>query len=142
MPRAGRDDYVVDDEALAHMARLSLAGPLVARLAAHPTNRFNSEAVRRAHLQGLGLDQLKILPDPVKVATEAALWAAVGEQGLLGETVIVSDAPASSAWPTMPSAGSIASASFASFSRPTPNTARRWSWRAPPSPARPPAVAP
>jgi hypothetical protein len=91
MLQAGRDDYVVDNEALAYMARLSLAGPLVARLAAHPMKRFTGEAAWRAHLQALGLDQLEILPDPVKVATEGALWAAVREQGLLGDTVIVSD---------------------------------------------------
>lgn len=91
MLQAGRDDYVVDDEALAYMARLNLAGALVAKLAAHPMKRFTGEAAWLAHLQALGLDQLKIQPDPVKVATEAALWAAVREQGLLGETVIVSD---------------------------------------------------
>ena len=91
MLQAGRDDYVVDNEALAYMARLSLAGPLVARLAAHPMKRFTGEAAWRAHLQALGLDQLEILPDPVKVVTEGALWAAVREQGLLGDTVIVSD---------------------------------------------------
>ena len=89
--QAGREDYVIDNEALAYMARLSLAAPLIAKLAAHPTKRFASEAAWRAHLQALGLDQLKILPNPVKVATEGALWAAVREQGLLGETVIVSD---------------------------------------------------
>jgi len=91
MLQAGRDDYVVDDEALAYMARLNMAAPLIARLAAHPAKRFTDEAAWLAHLQVLGLDQLKILPDPIKVATEAALWAAVRDQGLLGETVIVSD---------------------------------------------------
>lgn len=91
MLQAGRDDYVVDDEALAYMARLNLTAPSIAQLAAHPTKRFSSEAAWRAHLQALGLDQLKTLPDAVKVATEAALWAAVREQGLLANTVIVSD---------------------------------------------------
>jgi Transposase IS66 family len=91
MLQAGREDYVVDDEALAYMARLHLAAPLNAMLAAHPAKRFASEAAWLTHLQALGLDQLKIMPNPVKVATEAALWAAVREQGLLADTVIVSD---------------------------------------------------
>jgi len=89
--QAGRDDYVIDDEAQAYMARLNLAAPLIALLAAHPTKRFASEAAWLSHLKALGLDQFKTLPDPVKVATEGALWAAVREQGLLGDTVIVSD---------------------------------------------------
>lgn len=89
--QAGRDEHVVNDQALAHMAQLNMAAPLIALLARHPTRRFTGEAAWRAHLQALGLDQLKALPDPVKVATEAALWGAVHDQGLLENTVIVSD---------------------------------------------------
>jgi len=44
-----------------------------------------------AHLQSLGLTDLKVKPDPVQIATEAALWGSVAEQGLLDGTVIVSD---------------------------------------------------
>jgi hypothetical protein len=32
-----------------------------------------------------------VTPDPVQIATEAALWGAISERGLLGHTVIVSD---------------------------------------------------
>jgi Transposase IS66 family len=42
--RAGHADYVVNEEALACMRRRSLAGPVVARLAAHPERRFPDEA--------------------------------------------------------------------------------------------------
>ena len=43
------------------------------------------------HLQMLGFNTLEITPDPVKVVTEAALWGAICDQGLLQDTVIVSD---------------------------------------------------
>jgi hypothetical protein len=89
--QAGRTDYVVNDEALAMMRRLAMAAPLVARLARRRTRRFADEAAWLAHLKALGFDRLKVTPDPVKVATEGALWGAVCEQALLDGTVIVSD---------------------------------------------------
>ena len=44
-----------------------------------------------AHLQRLGLTDLTVLPNPVQIATEAALWGSIAEQGLLEGVVIVSD---------------------------------------------------
>jgi hypothetical protein len=89
--QAGGTDYVVNDEALAMMRRLTLAAPLVARLARRPAKRFADEAAWRAHLKALGFDKRKVTPDPIQVATEGALWGAVCEQALLDGTVIVSD---------------------------------------------------
>ena len=89
--QCGRDDYVVDEAALAYMRQLHLSGSLIDRLAAHPERRFTREEDWRAHLEALGFDELKITPDPVKVATEGALWGAVNQQGLIKDTVIVSD---------------------------------------------------
>jgi hypothetical protein len=89
--RAGRDDYVVNAEALAYMAERSLAGPLIAKLAGHPLKSFAGEAAWLEHLAALGLDELDILPDPVTIATEGALFGAIKDHGLLGDTVIVSD---------------------------------------------------
>ena len=89
--RAGRTDYVVNDAALAMMRRLAMPAPLVARLARRRARRFADEAAWLAHLTALGLDRLEVTPDPVKVATEGALWGAVCEQGLIDGTVIVSD---------------------------------------------------
>jgi hypothetical protein len=89
--RAGHGDYVVNAEALAYMRGRSLAGPLIARLAAHPSQTFADEAAWSAHLTALGLDQLGVLPDPVKIATEGALFGAIKAHGLLDNTVIVSD---------------------------------------------------
>ena len=89
--QCGRQDYVVEEAALAYMRQLHLSGSLVERLAAHPDRRFTGEEDWRAHLKALGFDELTIMPDPVKVATEGALWGAVNEQGLVKDTVIVSD---------------------------------------------------
>ncbi len=44
-----------------------------------------------SHLNALGFADLRITPDPVRVASEGALWGAVCEQGLLGQAVVVSD---------------------------------------------------
>ena len=89
--RAGHDEYVVNDDALAHMRAHGLAGPVTDRLAAHPTRRFADRASWRAHLEALGLTRLAVMPDAVKLATEGALWGSIREQGLLAGTVIVSD---------------------------------------------------
>ena len=89
--RAGHEDYVVNAEALAYMRAHGLAGPVINRLAAHPTRRFANQASWRAHLEALGLTRLEVMPDPVKLATEGALWGRIREQGLLEGTVLVSD---------------------------------------------------
>ncbi|ESQ75932.1 hypothetical protein ABENE_23455 [Asticcacaulis benevestitus DSM 16100 = ATCC BAA-896] len=89
--QCGRQDYVINEVAQAHMQRLNLPEPLIAKLWSHPDKRFSSEASFTAHLKSLGFDALKITPDPTKVATEAALWAAVKEQGRLDGTVVISD---------------------------------------------------
>ena len=89
--QAGRTDYVVNDAALARMRAMNMAAAQIAALANHSETCFGNETAWREHLQTLGFDTLKITPDPVKVATEAALWGAIGDQGLLRDTVIVSD---------------------------------------------------
>ncbi len=89
--QAGERVLLVDDEALAYMKALHMAASPLALLAAHPDKRFTDEAAWNAHLEALGLDQLEVTPDPIKLATEGALWAALKERGLLGQTVIVSD---------------------------------------------------
>jgi hypothetical protein len=88
--RAGATEYVVDDEALAMMRRLNLAGVFVDRLAAEP-GVFPDEAAWQGHLDRLGLSEATITPDPVRVASEGAVWAAIRARGLLERTVIVSD---------------------------------------------------
>jgi hypothetical protein len=90
--RAGHGDYVINAAALEYMRGRSLAGPVIEKLATHRAKLFASTAAWRAHLALLGIDQLKVTPDPVLIATEGALWGAIHHHGLLTGTVIVSDA--------------------------------------------------
>ncbi len=89
--RAGHPDYVINAEALAYMRERGLSGPVMERLATHPEHTFPDEAAWMGHLQRLGIPNLKVSPDPVRIATEGALWGAIKAHGFLPETVIVSD---------------------------------------------------
>src|SRR3954462_1546014 len=81
--RAGYRDYVINAEALAYMRRRSLAGSVIASLAQHPEHHFADEAAWSAHLERLGIAALTVPPDPVKIATEGAVWGSVKAHGLL-----------------------------------------------------------
>src|SRR3954449_495518 len=89
--RAGFADYVINAEALAYMRQRSLAGPVIASLAQHPEHHFADEAAWLAHLERLGITGLTVTPDPVRIATEGAVWGSVKAHGLLPGTVILSD---------------------------------------------------
>lgn len=89
--RAGHEDYVINAEALAYMRQRVVAGPVIARLAEHPDRVFADEPAWTAHLDRLGILDLKVTPDPVLVATEGALWGSIKAHGFLPDTVIVSD---------------------------------------------------
>ncbi|WP_218036409.1 transposase [Sphingobium sp. EM0848] len=89
--QAGISHFVVNDEALAKMREMNLASEPIAVLEAHEAKHFESPEAWQAHLCALGFDKLSVTPDPTKVATEGALWGALCEQGLLGDTAIVSD---------------------------------------------------
>lgn len=83
--------YVVNEAALEYMAAHKLPQGSIALLATHPDKVFSDPADWRAHLAALGLAAMIITPDPVQVASEAALWGGIRHQGLLGGTIIVSD---------------------------------------------------
>src|SRR4051794_2745774 len=89
--RAGYGDYVVDAEALAYMRQRALAGPVIARLAEHAERHFADEAAWLRHLERLGIAGLTVTPDPVRIATEGAVWGSIKAHGLLPDTVILSD---------------------------------------------------
>jgi hypothetical protein len=89
--RAGFTDYVINAEALTYMRQRALAGPVIASLAEHPERHFADEAAWRRHLERLGTTALTVTPDPVKIATEGALWGSIKAHGLLPDTVILSD---------------------------------------------------
>ncbi len=89
--RAGHTDYVINDVALDYMRDHVLAGMFVQRLATHEQRHFADEKAWLEHLEELGLTGLQVTPDPVRVATEGALWGAVSAHGFLCEAVVVSD---------------------------------------------------
>ena len=89
--QAGCSDHVVNDAALTRMREMNMAAGQIEALAKHADKRFCDAKSWDAHLTALGFDKLAIHPDPVRVATEGALWGAICEQGLLGDTAIVSD---------------------------------------------------
>lgn len=89
--QAGRTDYVVNAQAVAMMHRMDMSASVILQLEQHPTSRFANQAAWHAHLETLGVSALKVTPHHGKIATEAALWGAICEQGLLRDTVIVSD---------------------------------------------------
>jgi hypothetical protein len=97
--RAGYTDYVINAEALAYMRSRGLAGPIIARLAEQTDRHFADQAVWQAHLHRLGIAsrapcsgiELAAIQDPVRLATEGALWGSVRAHGFLPETVIISD---------------------------------------------------
>ena len=89
--RAGYADYTINDAALEYMREHALAGTLVQRLATHKRRQFADKQAWTQHLECLGIAGLAVTPDPVRVATEGALWGAVNAHGFLCEAVVVSD---------------------------------------------------
>ena len=89
--RAGYTDYVLNDAAYGYMRKHSLSAPLIARLRAEPQTGFANQAAWLAHLDRLGFSGLEITPDPVRVATEGALWGSVQAHKFLCEAVVLSD---------------------------------------------------
>jgi transposase IS66 family protein len=89
--RAGHTDYVLNDAAYGYMRQHSLAAPLLARLTAHPQTRFTDQTAWLAHLDRLGFSGLEVTPDPVRVATEGAVWGSVQAHKFLCEAVVLSD---------------------------------------------------
>jgi hypothetical protein len=82
---------VINDAALAFMREHALPSSIVQRLADHEQRLFVDQAAWTRHLEHLGITALQVTPDPVRVATEGALWGAVTAHEFLREAVIVSD---------------------------------------------------
>jgi transposase IS66 family protein len=97
--RAGHADYAINAEALAYMQGRALAGPVITRLAEQTDRHFADHAAWQAHLAQLGITsrapcagiELQAIQDPVRIATEGALWGSIRAHGFLSETVIISD---------------------------------------------------
>jgi hypothetical protein len=89
--RAGHEDYVVNDAALAYMRTRNLSGSVIAKLDAHPEGHFEDAGAWIGHLERLGITALKVTPDPVRIATEGAVWGSIRAHGLLPDTAVLSD---------------------------------------------------
>ena len=97
--RAGHTDYVINAEALAYMRGRGVAGPVITRLAEQADKHFADPTAWQAHLARLGITSraqgcgtaLQAIQDPVRIATEGALWGSVKAHGFLPATVILSD---------------------------------------------------
>jgi hypothetical protein len=83
--------YVINDAALGYMKERQLPQAVIDKFADHKQHIFSRPEDWERHLQALGLTDLKVTPDPVLIASEGALWGAIRHQGLLPDTVIVSD---------------------------------------------------
>jgi hypothetical protein len=89
--RTGHEDFVINDEALAYMRSRALKASVIRLLAEHPARYFANRKAWQAHLKRLGITSLKIVLDPVLIATEGAVWGSIRAHGYLNDTVIVSD---------------------------------------------------
>lgn len=87
--RAGCEDYVVNDATLDYLRRQPVESAVIARLAAHPGQVFSSQMEWWQHLLRCSIN---IFDRPLlQVLNEAATWGAIRHQGLMGNTVVVSD---------------------------------------------------
>ena len=88
---AGHKDYLINEAALAYMKARKLSAGVIARLAGSMERHFSSQPAFLAHLKALGIADLKVHPDPMRIAQEGALWGAITHHGLLEDCVILSD---------------------------------------------------
>jgi hypothetical protein len=89
--RAGYSDFVINADALAYMRQRALAESVITTLKLGSERTFPDEAAWMDHLQRLGIADLTVSPNPVRIATEGALWGSIKAHGFLPHTVVVSD---------------------------------------------------
>src|SRR6186997_1249154 len=73
------------------MRQHSLPASLLGRRMGEPHSCFADEAAWLAHLDRLGFTTLSVTPDPVRLATEGALWGSVQSHKFLCDAVVLSD---------------------------------------------------
>jgi hypothetical protein len=87
----GAARYAINAAAIAYMRAVNLAHGVIEALQGAQQLDFASHAQWTDHLCALGLNEMRVQPDPIRVSSEAALWGAIQAQGLLAGAVIVSD---------------------------------------------------
>jgi hypothetical protein len=68
---------VINEAAFDYMKERKLSQIVIGKFEEHEARIFASRQDWERHLDVLGLNDLKVLPDPVLIASEAALWGAV-----------------------------------------------------------------
>ncbi len=89
--RAGHADYVLNAAAYGYMREHGLPATAIALLAAGLQMQFADQDAWLAHLDRLGFNALKVMPGPVQIATEGALWGSIQAHEFLCDAVILSD---------------------------------------------------
>src|SRR3974390_3105387 len=89
----GTARYAVNATAAAYLRAANLAHGVIDALMGADLLEFGSEADWTAHLAALGLTEMRVAPNPVRVASEAALWGAIAAQDRLGSAIILSHEP-------------------------------------------------
>lgn len=89
--RAGHTDYVLNDAAHGYMRRHDMSAGAIALLMAGPKKQFDDRTAWQAHLDRLGFNALKVTPDPIRIASEAASWGSVQSHGFLCDAIVLSD---------------------------------------------------
>lgn len=87
----GTARYTINAAAEAYMRAANLAHGVIDALMSADVFEFGSEAEWTAHLAALGLTELRVTPDPVRVAGEGALWGAIIAEDRLADSVVLSD---------------------------------------------------
>jgi Transposase IS66 family len=87
----GTARYAINAAAAAYMRAANLAHGVIDALTGADVREFASEAEWMDHLAALGVTELRVAPDPVRVASEGALWGAIAAEDRLGSAVILSD---------------------------------------------------
>ncbi len=87
----GTARYAINAAAEAYMRAANLAHGVIDALMSADVRKFGSEAEWTAHLVALGLTELRVTPDPVRGASEGALWGAITAEDRLANSVILSD---------------------------------------------------
>ena len=87
----GTARYAVNAAAVAYMRAANLTHGVIDALRSAEVLEFACEADWWAHVRALGLAELRVTPDPVRVASEGALWGALCAEDRLAGAVILSD---------------------------------------------------
>jgi Transposase IS66 family len=89
--RAGHTDFVLNAAAFSYMRTRALPASLITQLGEQPETDFADQAAWSGHLDRLGFTALTSTPEPVQIATEAALWGSIHAHDFLRDAVVPSD---------------------------------------------------